>query len=59
MKLITLNVYKLLLVHWDFIDYNAKACIYCFEILILTYSDVNFDNVNFDLQKRSVFKYIL
>ena len=32
---------------------------YCFEILILTYSDFTFDNVNFDLRKRSGFKYIL
>ena len=28
-------------------------------VLILTYSDFAFDNVNFDLQKRSAFKYIL
>ena len=35
--------------HWDFIDYNANAWIYRFEILILTYSDFTFDNVNFDL----------
>ena len=45
--------------HWDFIDYNANACIYCFEILILTHSDFTFDNVNFDLRKRSGFKIIL
>ena len=45
--------------HWDFIDYNANACIYCFKILILTYSDFTFDNVNFDLRKRSGFKYML
>ena len=29
---------------------------YFFEILILTYSDFTFDNVDFDLQKRSGFK---
>ena len=46
------------LFHWDFIDYNANACIYCFKILILTYSDFTFDNVNFDLRKRSGFKYM-
>ena len=45
--------------NWDFIDYNANACVYCFEILISTYSDFNFENVNFDLRKRSGFKYIL
>ena len=28
-------------------------------VLILTYSDFAFDNVNFDLQKRSGFKQIL
>ena len=43
----------------DFIDYNVNACIYHFEILILTYSDFTFDNVNFDLRKLSGFKYIL
>ena len=43
----------------DFIDYNVNACIYCFEILILTYSDFTFVNVNFDLRKRSGFKNIL
>ena len=42
--------------HWDFIDYNVNACIYCFEILTLTYFDFTFDNVNFDLRKRSGFK---
>ena len=47
------------LFHWDFIDYNENACIYCFEILILTDSDFTFDNVNFDLRKRSGFKYML
>ena len=45
--------------HWDFIDYNANACIHCYEILILTYSNFTFDNVNIDLQKRSGLKYIL
>ena len=30
-----------------------------FKILILTYSDISFDNVNFDLQKHSGFKKIL
>ena len=30
---------------------NANACIYCFEILLLTYSDFTFGNVNFDLRK--------
>ena len=50
------NLFKLLLDSWDFIDYNANACVYCFEILILTYSDFTFDNVNFDLQKFSGFK---
>ena len=37
----------------------AITCIFCFKILILTYSDFTFDNVNFDLRKRSAFKYIL
>ena len=32
---------------------------YYFETLILTYLDFTFDNVNFDLRKRSGFKYIL
>ena len=45
--------------HWDFIDYSANACTYCFEILILTYSDFTFADVNIDLRKRSGFKYIL
>ena len=45
--------------HWDFIDCNGNACIYCFEILILTYSDFTFDNVNFDSRKRAGLKYIL
>ena len=45
--------------HWDFIDYNANACIYCFEILILTYSDFTFATVIFDRRKPSGFKYIL
>ena len=27
-------------------------------MLILTYSDFTFDNVNFDLRKRSGFKYM-
>ena len=45
--------------HWDFIDYNGNACIYCFGILILSYSDFTFDNVNFDLRKHSGLKYIL
>ena len=44
------------LFHWDFIDYNVNACMYCLEILVLTYSDFTFDNVNFDLRKRSGFK---
>ena len=43
----------------DFIDYNVYACIYCFEILILNYSDFTYVNVNFDLRKRSGFKNIL
>ena len=43
----------------DFIDYNVNICIYCFEILILTYSDTTFDYVNFYLRKRSGFKNIL
>ena len=42
-----------------FIDYNVDACIYCIEILILTYFDFAFDNVNSDLRNRSGFKYIL
>ena len=29
-------------------DYNVNVCIYCFESVILTYSDFIFDNVNFD-----------
>ena len=33
---------------------NVTACIYCFDLLILTYSDFTFDNDNFDLRKRSV-----
>ena len=37
-------------------DYNVNAGIYCFEILILTYSDFTFDNVNFHLWKRSGFE---
>ena len=44
--------------HWDFIDYNVNVCIYCFDILVLTYFDFTFDNVNFDLRKRSGFKYV-
>ena len=36
--------------HWDFMDYTANACIFCFETLIFTYSDFTFDNVNFDLR---------
>ena len=40
--------------HWGFIDYNANACIYCFEIFILTYSDFAFDNVNFNIAVVSV-----
>ena len=43
--------------HWDFIDFNVNACMYCFEILILTYPDFTFDNVDFDLRNRSGFKY--
>ena len=35
--------------YWGLIDYNANACICCFETLILTYSDFTFDNVNFEL----------
>ena len=53
------NVFKLLEFHWDFINYNADTCMYCFEILILTCSDFTFDNVNFDLRKRLGFKYTL
>ena len=48
-----LNYFKF---HWGFIDYNVNACIYCFEIVILTYSNFTFDNVNFDLRKHSGFK---
>ena len=47
------------LFYWGFIDYNTNACIYCFEIFILISSNFTFDNGNFDLQKRSGFKYIL
>ena len=35
---------------------DANACIYCFEILTLAYSNFTFDNVNFDLRKRSGFQ---
>ena len=46
----------ILSIDWDFINYNTNACIYCFETLILTYSDFTCDNVNFDLRKYSGFK---
>ena len=38
---------------------NVTACIYCFDLLILTYSGFTFDNDNFDLRKRLGFKWIL
>ena len=37
------------------ITFSFIACIYCFDILILTYSDFTFDKGNFDLRKRSGF----
>ena len=42
--------------HWGFVDYNVNAGIYCFETLILTYSDFTFDNLSSDLRKGSGFK---
>ena len=54
------NVFKLLLVSPGFYRLKCKGSyilIYIYiEILILTYSSVTFDNVNFDLRKRSGFK---
>ena len=50
------NVFYYFKFHWDFIDYNVNVCIYCFEILILTYSDFTFDNASFGLRNRSGFK---